>query len=337
VIQRNRIALVFMVIASATLACSLAGNNSSLEATAEVLGQSIQLTATEKAAVGDNPESSVQTAVAQATQQNQEYQTTQAAMEALSAEAQAGTATAVAPIMDELSKYGVDASQGHIGWIHPPATLDVEGYMQYDYTNQFLGTVASDFVVSADITWNTFTGLSGCGFVLRSDGNLDALNQYLAIATRGASGHVIFATMANGDVVTGQDIYAYGIDPYFQWQNDTTNRLTVIGRGDKFTIYTNDSFLGEIDPSAPPPQPYIPPPPEEPADKTDVNGMAKYLEQKAAYDSVVSQIRSNYQARLKAYENADTKFDRGLIAMVALSESGRTVCHFDNAWLWLIN
>jgi hypothetical protein len=51
----------------------------------------------------------------------------------------------------------------------------------------------------------------------------------------------------------------------------------------------------------------------------------------------VAEIQENYQKRLDAYENADTKFERGFIAMVALSESGRTLCQFDNAWLWLID
>ncbi len=72
------------------------------------------------------------------------------------------------------------------------------------------------FVVSSDITWNTQYGTSGCGFVLRSDGNKNALNQYMVIATRGASGHVLFVTMSQGKIVGGRDIYAYGIDPELQ-------------------------------------------------------------------------------------------------------------------------
>jgi hypothetical protein len=51
----------------------------------------------------------------------------------------------------------------------------------------------------------------------------------------------------------------------------------------------------------------------------------------------VEQIRADFRARQKAFRNADTTFDRGFIAMVALSQSGRKgVCQFNNAWLWLI-
>jgi hypothetical protein len=88
----------------------------------------------------------------------------------------------------------------------------------------------------------------------------------LAILTRVASGHVLFGTMAKGQVVTGQDIYAYNIDPAFDWQNNATNRFTVVGRGNRFFLYTNGTFIGEIDPSAPPEMPPLPPEPEKPID-----------------------------------------------------------------------
>jgi hypothetical protein len=333
-----RLLLPLLILFSATIGCNLLGPSSSnIEKTAQALSNAILMTATAEAGSILDPQASVPTAQAEATARSLAIAATQTAQAILGEEDLAATAAAAAPIQAELAKYGVDPGQGRLGWIHPPVSLEVEGYMQYDYANEFIGTVAKDFVVSADITWNTVTGLSGCGFVLRSDGNQDALNQYLAIATRGASGHVVFGTMADGELVTGQDIYAYGIDPNFDWQNDVTNRLTVVGRGNSFGIYTNDTFIGGVDPSTPPPQPYLPSPPQEPVDTNDREAMAKYQAARAAYQSVVAEIQENYQKRLDAYENADTKFERGFIAMVALSESGRTLCQFDNAWLWLID
>lgn len=162
----------------------------------------------------------------------------------------AATAAAEEPIRAELATYGVDPSVGRLGWIHPPELLDVEGYMGYTYTNRFLATVARDFVISADITWNTQFGTTGCGFVLRTDGNEESLNQYMVIATRGAQGHVGFVTMIDGevDLDQSQDIYANGIDPLFEWENDTTNKIAVVGRGGTFTIYTNGTEIGQITP-----------------------------------------------------------------------------------------
>ncbi|NWG08469.1 MAG: hypothetical protein HXY35_17460 [Chloroflexi bacterium] len=334
----NTLLTVFLLITLAIVlgACDGGENDPAKQATLDAISASVRQTATVVAAQEQNPNAPIETAKAEATIQAQVAAATQGALDALSADAQSATATAVAPILAELPKYGVDPTRGRMGWIHPPVSLDVEGYMQYDYVNYFIATLAQDFVVSADITWNTQYGTSGCGFVLRSDGRQDALSQYLVIATRGASGHVLFATMSEGDVVTGQDIYAYGIDPSFQAKNDTTNRLTVVGRADRFWIYTNGTLVGEVDPSSPPPSPNLPPEPKRPADESNVEAMAKYLAQKAEYDAVVEQIQSNFRARQRAFQNADKVFERGFVALVALSESGRTSCQFDNGWLWLI-
>jgi predicted small secreted protein len=327
---------LFLVLAVTALACNLTASGGGIQATAQALSEAVRLTATAAAAQTSGSGPGIETAQAAATEQTNSLEETRAAMEALNAEALEATRSAFAPVIAELPNYGVDPNEGFPAWIHPPVKVEVSGYMQYDYANQFIGTVVRDFVISADITWNTTTGLSGCGFALRSDGNEESLNQYLTIATRGASGHVIFGTMAAGEVVTGQDIYAYGIDPDFDWRNDTTNRLTVVGRGNRFILYSNGTLLGEVDPSAPPPQPYFPPPPQEPADKSDADAMAKFLQQQAEYQEIVRKIRADHQARVNAYEAAETEFERGFIALVALSESGRTACHFENAWLWLL-
>jgi hypothetical protein len=293
-------------------------------------------TATVQAGFKSNPNAPIETAQAEATARSQALNATQAAQALISEEARAATATAFAPYIADLPKYGVDPSQGRPGWIHPPVTLEVDGYMSYDYVNNFLATVAQDFVVSSDITWNTQYGTSGCGFVLRSDGNKNALSQYLTIATRGASGHVLFGTMSEGKLVSGRDIYAYGIDPNFNWENNATNRLTVVGRGSTFSIYSNDTLIGEIDPGAPVRLPGIPPVPQQPANVGDLDAMNLYRRQLAEQQAVATQITSDYQARQREAAGAEKYFERGFVAMVVLSESGRSECTFENTWLWLI-
>jgi hypothetical protein len=324
---------VFIIMMSA---CGPSASNVAEQSTLDAISAYVRQTSTAVAAQQQNPNASIETAQAEATAQAQGVAGTQAALGALSAEDQAATASAEAPIRAELPQYGVDPAAGRVGWIHPPVTLEVEGFMQYDYVNYFISTIAADFVVSADITWDAIGSASGCGFVLRSDGNEAALDQYLAIVTRVASGHVLFGTMAKGEVVTGQDIYAYNIDPNFDWQNNATNRFTVVGRGNRFWIYTNGTLIGEIDPTAPP-ELKLPPEPEEPVDTSNAEAMAAFALKKAEHEAVVEQMRADFRARQKAFKNADKVFDRGFIAMVALSQSGRKgVCQFDNAWLWLI-
>lgn len=325
--QKTNLVIHLLILIGIVSACGSGGgsNDSSEAATLDAISASVRGTATVEAAAALNPNAPVETAQAEATARSQSSEATQAAQEALSDEARAATATAFAPFAADLPKYGVDPSQGRPGWIHPPVTLEIDGYLQYDYLNQFVATVARDFVISSDITWNTQYGTSGCGFVLRSNGNKLALDQYMAIVTRGASGHVAFTTMSDGDIVSGRDIYAYGKDPNFNWGNNVTNRLTVVGRGLMFSVYSNDTLIGEVDPTAPVTLPGIPPAPKVPG----VGGVVDP-------NAVATQISADYQARQREAANAEKAFDRGFVALVVLSESGRSLCTFNNTWLWLI-
>lgn len=227
------------------LAAKLAGGGGDGSGGGEAVDPNNPATATPLA-----PADNLQAVQATATALALEAEAAQAAAAAADNADAAATAAAEQPIRNELATYGLDPNVGQLGWIHPPELLNVEGYMGYTYTNRFLLTVARDFVMAADITWNTQFGTTGCGFVLRSDGNEEALNQYIVIGTRGAQGHVGFVTMIDGevDVDQSQDIYANGIDPLFQWENDTTNRLVVVGQGGTFTIFTNGTQIGQITP-----------------------------------------------------------------------------------------
>jgi hypothetical protein len=330
----QRISFV-LILVSMLSACG-GGSNTARQATLDAISASVRGTATSQAAGQLDPQAAIETAQAEATLSGQAAVATQTALGDLSEEAKSATAAAAGPVLAELPKYGVDPNAGRVGWIHPPVTLEVSGYMSYDYVNHFIATVAQDFVVSGDIYWDTQYGTNGCGFVLRSDGNENALNQYMAILTRGASGHLVFTFMEDGDVVTGRDIYAYGRDPNFVWGNKVTNRLTIVGRGSKFQIYTNETLIGEIDASAPPPLPGLPLPPEKPSDESDLNAMANYQKKLKEHNEVVEQINADYARRQRDIQTSDLVYERGFIALVVLSESGRTFCEFKNTWLWLI-
>lgn len=333
-----RLVLLPLLLIGLLSACGTGGESDpARQSTLDAISASVLGTATAEAGFQQNPAASIETAQALATAQGQSFLATQAAGSVLSEEARAATASAEAPIIAELSNYGVDPSAGRVGWIHPPETLEVEGFMQYDYVNYFLATLAGDFVISADITWDAIGSESSCGFVMRSDGNEAAMNTYLATISRVASGHFLFLTIAKGEMVTGQVMYANGRDPAFDWQNGATNNLTVVGRADHFWIYTNGTLIGEVDPGEPP-QLNLPPKPEPPADTSNVEAMAEYALKQAEYDREVQQVTAEYRARLRALEDADTNFERGFMALVALSRAGtKATCQFDNAWLWLID
>jgi hypothetical protein len=313
--QKNKIVISILILILVSLACGTGGSDVSTESTIEAISAQVRATGTASAAQGAQATPEVDT--------NPDNLT--------------ATAAAFAPILASLPKYGVDPSEGQIGWVHPPVSMDASGYHHFEYINYYLGTLAQDFVISADITWDTVGSTSGCGFVLRSNGDENALDQYVAIITRVASGHFLFSTMSDGEIVTGRDIYARYKDKSFNWENLTTNRLTIVGRGNRFWVYTNDTLIGEVDPSAPPVKPSLPPEPENPGTNADAQAKALYEQQKLEHETIIAQINADYAARMRAYSGADTVFDRGFMALVAVSESGRkTTCSFDNTWLFLI-
>ncbi|NIM93572.1 MAG: hypothetical protein GTO18_07660 [Anaerolineales bacterium] len=324
---------VLLCLFMAQLACGPSSDEDQA-ATVEALAQSISLTATAGAQGVLSSEDKLKTAEAEATAESIAAEQTRTAGEALSAEARAATATAEAPILAKLPNYDLDPSEGTVGWIHPPASLVVDGYMSTDFENQFMGTIISDFVISADITWNTQYGTSGCGFVLRSDGKEEEGNQYMLILSRGAQGHLNFMTVANGELIDSKDIFVGALDPGFNWPNDSTNELTVIGRGNIFTIFSNGTLVGEVETGGPPSAPALPTLPPTPDDPSKQDQYEQLL---AEYDEEVARLQANFNARKSAYEEYNTNFERGFVAMAVFSESGRTSCNFDDVWLVHLN
>lgn len=260
--------IVIAVLLSAALACG---------------GSTPEPAAPAAAPPPTEPEQSgaVQTAAAQATHVALDIAATQAAQTQADDAAIAATEQALVPVLAELPGYGIDpVTEGRAGWIHPPVVLETFGPNQYDYANRYLATIATDFVIAADITWNTTTGLAGCGFLFRSDGNEEALNGYLMVATRGGNGQVAFMTLIDGELGDPESWNALG---NIDWQNDATNHIALVVRGGQFMVYANGVQV----------RTFTPP------------------------------------------DNA--QYERGFVAMVALSESGTTRCQFDNSWLWLLN
>jgi hypothetical protein len=172
--------------------------------------------------------------------------------------------------------------------------------------------------------------------MLRSDGDEEEPSQYMVLATRASTGHVLFMIMAEGEIAGTRDIYARGLDPSFDFHNDATNRLTVVGRDTLFSIYTNETLIGEIDVASPPSM-SLPPMPAMPSGTVDPQAMDEYYAEMETYQEEVERIREEFQAQQAAASGKETIFERGFVAMFAMSESGRTICEYENAWLWLID
>jgi hypothetical protein len=333
--KRLVIVLSLTVLSLLIQGCGTDAKSGSADATGTALSQAIAGTATAEKADASGA-GGLATAEAEATQQSQDISATQTAQLADRDEHQLATATVSAPIVAELPTYGLDATSGEVGWIHDPLTLEVSGYQQMTFGNDFMNIIGKDFVLAADVTWDTQYGDSGCGFMFRSNGDQQKPDGYMLIASRFANGRVVFMALADGEFANLRHFYPKEVDRSFEWQNGTTNRITIVARDNILEVYTNKVKIGEIDTTQPPKQPVLPPKPQPPLDQLDQNAKKIYEDQLAQYEDIVQQSQTNFQVAKTNFEAGKAVFSDGFISMLALTQGGRTECKFDKAWLWLL-
>lgn len=191
-----------------------------------------------------------------------------------SAATQSAEAT-LSPIRAALAGYGVDPNKGFLGWAHAPKTIEIRTYLAQDYATDYPNVITRNFVVQADVTWETRTGLAGCGFVFRAD---QEKNFYGMGVARGATGVSVFDVFHKGR--GSRRAWVTHDARATNWQNGDTNRLAIVAQETLFTLYVNGQFTQQ-----------------------ESNG----------------------------------EFQAGGVAFAALSESGTSICTFNNGWLWILD
>ncbi|MGD0610383.1 MAG: hypothetical protein ABSB41_02630 [Anaerolineales bacterium] len=300
--------------------------------TASVIG-----TATARALNSGGSGDQLATAFDVATQKSSEIYATQTARASLSDASKLATATAIAPVVAELPRYGIDPGLGHVAWLQGPLTIDLNGYQQNGYANDFSQVTAKDFVMAADITWFTQYGFSGCGFMFRSNGDKNQPNQYNIFLTRFADGTMVFAATAKGDIANLRVYFPSGEDKSFQWLNNTTNRLAVVARGNLIDLYTNGVKIGEVDTTQPPPP--LLTIPDKPVLPAGANSTVQqdYQDQLTQFTQVTDQINATLAQAQANFLNKKSVYTDGILGFLGMSDSGRTTCKFSNAWLFIID
>jgi hypothetical protein len=253
-------------------------------------------------------------------------------------ENQQATEAAILPVLNELPLYGIDSLDGRVAWLHRPVTIDVNGYMQYGYANDYPAVIAGDFVLVSDITWNTQFASSGCGFMFRSNGDKEKPSQFMAMLTRMANGTIVFSAVIDGGIANTHNYYIRSQDKTFQWLNDSTNRFAVVVKGTKVKFFTNGVLVKEANTTDPPPTiANIPSMPSLPANPT-TEQLREYQQQMQQYSEVMTRMQDDL---LLAQKNFTLKkvaaLTDGFVGFLVLSESGRSNCTFSNAWLFLMD
>lgn len=324
-----------LLLLAALLLAGCGDGASSIDPTVIALGTAIAGTAT-AAQLDKLSVNKLATAQAEADVKSTSIAATQTAAASGRSAAEIAYATQAAPVIAELPVYGLDSSSGRLGWRHDPLTLEINGYQQMTNGNDHPEVTAANFALAADLTWDTQYGSSGCGLMFRSNGDQKKPDGYMILLTRFGSGHVLFTALADGEIANVHDFFPKTADQAFQWQNSSTNRLAVIARGNLIEIYTNGVKIGEVDTTQPPQRLSMPNKPLPPLNQNDTAAMNAYQTQLAEYKDILKQYESMYQTALKNYSERTAVFSDGFLTMIAASESGRTVCTFSDAWLWLI-
>ena len=334
-LQKTMIILLAVLLLAGMAGCAPGGGG---QPNTTLTAMSAALAATGTAAnLPEAQSDTLATAQAKATALSADVQATQTARAQSAGQAGGAQATAAAPVIAELPVYGLDGSSGHLGWVHDPLTLEITGYQQIAYGNDHQEVPAADFVLAADITWDTQYGSSACGFMFRSNGDQNEPDQYMLLISRFGNGRVLFTALVDGDIANIHDYYPRDKDKSFAWENGTTNRVVVVARGTLLEFYTNGVKIGEVLTTDPPKSMQTPAKPLAPLDSNDLQAMAAYNEQLAQYEAILAENERMVATAQKNYTEAEAVFDEGFLAMIAASESGRTVCTFSDAWLWLID
>ena len=335
--HKKTIPVIVLILLLLSMACGLGTQKlNPMSQTLTPLSAAVEGTVTAQAANVGGADDKLATAYAKATATSADVYATEAALGSLNDASRQATATAGAPVVAELPRYGIDPGLGHVAWLHNPVTIEVNGYQQTGFKNDYQQITARDFVMAADISMHTFNSLSACGFMFRSNGNATKPTQYMVVITRYATGYMAFTATVDGEMSNMRTIYLYAQDKTFNWQNDATNRLAVVVRGQMIEAYTNGILVGEIDTSQPPPDNQQSPPSIEIPANADPAQVQDYQNLIAQNSQNTDFVNGQMSTARKNFAKNKPILNEGLLGFINVSQSGQSKCTFNDAWLFII-
>jgi hypothetical protein len=334
---KKRLLFLAALFLSFSMACGLGTQKlNSMSQTLTPLSAEVAGTITAQAKDVGGSADQLATAYAKASATSANIYATATALSSYNDDSRQATATVSAPVVAELPRYGLNPNQGYVAWVHKPVSIDLNGYQQSGFANDYQGIVARDFAMAADITWFTDYGTSACGFMFRSNGNTNKPSQYMVIITRFANGYLAFTATVDGEMSNMRTFLPRSQDKSFSWQNNDTNRLAIVMRGQIIQAYTNGVLVGEIDTTQPPPENQQTPPTYE--KPTGANA-----EQLKDYQNLIDQssqntdlLNSQMSDARKNFAKNKPIFSEGFLGFIGVSESGHTKCTFSDGWLFII-
>lgn len=163
------------------------------------------------------------------------FESTQAAEEAL------------AIVGEELAKYDLTTDIGHLAWVSAEPIEIVSqpgGWIFYEPIDE--GTEYTEYVLHIDVTWESDTGLAGCGVMFHSEPNLEEGKQYQFWAAR-----------FSGLPVWSVELYEYGyyvssamgeskVNSAINQENGSLNTYVLEVHKGVMTAYANGKRLSNV-------------------------------------------------------------------------------------------
>ena len=150
----------------------------------------------------------------------------------------------LAGIKSEIEEIGYSTDTGELGWLQVESVdIVVEDYMvtQYDPFGNHL--VANDFILKTEITWESTSGLAGCGLIFRSERNFKQGAQY-ELAFLRLSGLPVWFLMYADDGEYVKDVTGTLTAGAIDQEQGSTNSYILVAEEGKFTLYINDLRIG---------------------------------------------------------------------------------------------
>jgi hypothetical protein len=149
-------------------------------------------------------------------------------------------------IKDDLAQLDLRAGNGHLEWFQArPTSIDLDQYNQVDGT-QFRGDPsAGDFILKSDITWESSGGPVTCGFIFRSEPDLEGCAQY-QFRMQGLSGQPSWAISFYQYGAFAADVSGTRASGAILTEQGSTNSVILFAEGEKFTLYINDQRIGSF-------------------------------------------------------------------------------------------
>ena len=160
------------------------------------------------------------------------------------AEATSTAEVLIAKIDEELQTIDYSTDSGSFGWAQEGVeVISLDPYYPYIYSPFAEGLIASDFILSIEITWESTGGFAGCGFFFRSEANFEDGEQY-EFQTIRLSGLPAWDIIVNKYGEFQRNITGVLTAGAINQEQGSMNKYLFIAEGGKFTLYVNDQRIG---------------------------------------------------------------------------------------------